>query len=259
MRRFGFHHFGRGRALGLVALIGSVVSLAVLGALPVEAGTASTAPKPEAPGTGAPLLLAADVGSSITPPAGLYPAKPPAPDERVPLHVPTGVGSGNIAASAQDLDCYPEGGFKSEANGRYVVAQLDYGVAYPRHNLYAMLRANATHVGAWEKFQFCYDKSTNFWSIRSNANNRWVVTQLDYPFRDQYMLRAANATGIGLWEQYRILCISGGNGAFAIQSAANERYVTAALDRTGKDYGMLRARSDGVEAWEKFFSFPACL
>ena len=39
MRRFGFHHFGRGRALGLVALIGSVVSLAVLGALPVEAGT----------------------------------------------------------------------------------------------------------------------------------------------------------------------------------------------------------------------------
>lgn len=76
MRRFGFHHFGRGRALGLVALIGSVVSLAVLGALPVEAGTASTAPKPEAPGTGAPLLLPADVGSSITPPAGLYPAKP---------------------------------------------------------------------------------------------------------------------------------------------------------------------------------------
>jgi hypothetical protein len=259
MRRFGFHHFGRGRALGLVALIGSVVSLAVLGALPVEAGTASTAPKPEAPGTGAPLLLATDVGSSITPPAGLYPAKPPAPGEGVPLHVPTGVGSGNIAASAQDLDCYKEEGFKSQANDRYVVAQLDYGVAYPRHNLYAMLRANATHVGAWEKFQFCYDKSTNFWSILSNANNRWVVTQLDYPFRDQYMLRAANATGIGLWEQYHILCISGGNGAFAIQSAANERYVTAALDRTGKDYGMLRARSERVEAWEKFFSFPACL
>jgi hypothetical protein len=42
------------------------------------------------------------------------------------------------------------------------VAQLDYGVAYPRHNLYAMLRANATHVGSWEEFQFCYDKSTNF-------------------------------------------------------------------------------------------------
>lgn len=99
----------------------------------------------------------------------------------------------------------------------------------------------------------------NFWSILSNANGRWAVTQLDYPgLVDKYMLRA-NATGIGLWEQYRILCISGGNGAFAIQSAANERYVTAALDRTGKDYGMLRARSDGVEAWEKFFPFPACL
>ena len=162
MRRFGFHHFGRGRALGLVALIGSVVSLAVLGALPVEAGTASTAPKPEAPGTGAPLLLAADVGSSITPPAGLYPAKPPAPDEGVPLHVPTGVGSGNTAASAQGLDCYPVQGFKSEANDRYVVAQLDYGIAYPRHNLYGMLRAHATGVGPWERFQFCYDKRTTF-------------------------------------------------------------------------------------------------
>jgi hypothetical protein len=45
MRRFGFHHFGRGRALGLVALIGSVVSLAVLGALPVEAGTRVNGPE----------------------------------------------------------------------------------------------------------------------------------------------------------------------------------------------------------------------
>jgi hypothetical protein len=260
MRRFGFHHFGRGQALGLVALIGSVVSLAVLGALPVEAGTASTAPKPEAPGTGAPLLLAADVGSSITPPAGLYPAKPPAPDEGAPPHVPTGVGSGNTAASAQDLDCFPVQGFKSEANARYVVAQLDYGpFQYPRQNLYAMLRANATHVGAWEKFQFCYDKSTDFWSILSNANGRWAVAELDYPARDQYMLRA-NATGIGPREQYRIFCISGTQGAFTIKSAANERYVTAALDFTGKDYGMLRDRSDSdkVGPWEKFFPFPDC-
>ena len=259
MRRFGFHHFGRGRALGLVALIGSVVSLAVLGALPVEAGTASTAPKPEAPGTGAPLLLAADVGSSITPPAGLYPAKPPAPDERVPLHVPTGVGSGNTVASAQGLDCYPVQGFKSEANDRYVVAQLDYGIAYPRHNLYAMLRAHATGVGPWEKFQFCYDKRTNFWSILSDANGRWAVTQLDYPgLVDKYMLRA-NATGIGLWEQYRIFRITGGNGAFEIKSAASDRYGAAELGFKGKDYGMLRARSDKVGAWEKFVPFPACL
>ena len=172
MRRFGFHHFGRARALGLVALTGSVVSLAVLGALPVEAGTASTALKPEAPGTGAPLLLPADVGSSITPPAGLYPAKPPAPGEGVPLHVPTGVGSGNTAASAQALDCFPVQGFKSEANDRYVVAQLDYGIAYPRHNLYGMLRAHATGVGPWERFQFCNNRGTNLWSIYSNANGR---------------------------------------------------------------------------------------
>ena len=176
----------------------------------------------------------------------------------MPLHVPTGVGSGNTAASAQGLDCYPVQGFKSEANDRYVVAQLDYGIAYPRHNLYGMLRAHATGVGPWERFQFCYDKRTNFWSILSNANGRWAVTQLDYPFGDKYMLRA-NATGIGLWEQYRIFCISGGNGAFEIYSAASDRYVAAELGLKGKDYGMLRARSDTVGPWEKFFPFPACL
>jgi hypothetical protein len=97
-----------------------------------------------------------------------------------------------------------------------------------------MLRAHATDVGAWEKFQFCYDKRTTFWSILSDANGRWAVTQLDYPgLVDKYMLRA-NATGIGLWEQYRIFCITGGNGAFEIESAASDRYVAAELGFKGK-------------------------
>ncbi len=257
MRRFGFHRVGRGRALGLVALTGSVVLLAVLGALPVEAGTAPTATKARAPGTGAPLRVPTDVGSSITLPAGLYPAKPPAPGEGVPLRVPVGVGSGNIAASAQGLDCYPVEGFKSEANDRYVVAQLDYGIAYPRHNLYGMLRAHATAVGPWEKFQFCHDKATNLWSIFSNANHRWVATQLDYPGRDKYMLRA-QATGIGPWEQYHMACVVGGKGKFVIYSYASKRYVAAELNYTGKDYGMLRARSDTTGAWEIFTPDPAC-
>jgi hypothetical protein len=240
-------------------LTGSLVSLALLGAVPVEAGTASTAAKARAPGTGAPLLFPAGVGSSIRLPAGLYPAKPPAPGKGVPLRVRAGVGNRakHRSRALRGLDCEPVGGFKSEANDRYIVAQLDYGVAYPRHNLYGMLRAHATHVGPWEKFQFCRDKATNLWSIFSNANDRWVVTQLDYPSRDKYMLRA-NATSIGPWEQYYVACVVGGNGKFVIYSFASKRYVTAQLDYTGKDYGMLRAQADTGGPWEIFTPGPFC-
>jgi hypothetical protein len=50
---------------------------------------------------------------SHCPPAST-PAKPPAPGEEVPLPVPAGVGSGNIAASAQGPDCHPVEGFKKQ-------------------------------------------------------------------------------------------------------------------------------------------------
>jgi hypothetical protein len=190
-------------------------------------------------------------------PAGLYQAKAPAPGKRAPLLGPAGVRSSNT--SAPYVDCYPVQGFKSEANNRYVAAELGYGpFKYPRQNLYGMLRARATTVGAWEEHQFCIDKLTRCcWSIFTNANERWASTEIGYPGRDKDMLRA-RATSIGPWEQYRILCIKEEPGAFAIYSTASDRYVAAELGYKGDDYGMLRARSSTVGAWEKFFRFPGC-
>jgi hypothetical protein len=204
-------------------------------------------------------LISAGTSRTQATVASRSPATPPAiaiaPAIATTDHTPS--TQTTAAASAQGLDCYPVEGFKSEANDRYVVAELDYGIAYPRHNLYGMLRAHATAVGPWEKFQFCHDKATNLWSIFSNANHRWVATQLDYPGRDKYMLRA-QATGIGPWEQYHMTCVVGGKGKFVIYSYASKRYVAAELNYTGKDYGMLRARSDTTGAWEIFTPDPAC-
>ena len=152
-------------------------------------------------------LAGAQAISAGTLPAGLYPAKAPAPGTGAPLRVPAGVGSSNTAASAHGLVCYGVQGFKSEANSRYVAAELGYGpFKYPRQNLYGMLRARATTVGAWEKHQFCYDEHTKIWWIFTNANGRWASTEMNYSGNDKYMLRA-RAESIGLYEQYRIDCI----------------------------------------------------
>ena len=237
----------------LVSLVGRAGSCAVVGVKgrgSMRFGTRLVA------GVTAALVMALAGAQAISAsrlPAGLYPAKAPAPGKAVPL--PPGVGS----RIANSVDCYPVQGFKSEANNRYVAAELGYGpFKYPRRNLYGMLRARATTVGAWEEHQFCIDKLTGCcWSIFTNANGRWASTEIDYSGRDKDMLRA-RATSIGAWERYRIVCIEEEPGTFAIYSTASDRYVAAELGYKGDDYGMLRARSSTVGAWEKFSRFPGC-
>lgn len=205
-------------------------------------------------------LAGAQATSAGTLPAGLYPAKAPTPGRGARLLVPAGVGSSNAAASPHGLDCYPVQGFKSVANDRYVTAQLDYGHPFSRPNLYAMLRAaHATAVGPWEKFQFCHvpERAAVTYSIFSDANKKWVATEIGYSGRDRDMLRARSST-VGAWEEYRILCIIGQPGYFMIISDAARRYVAAELGYSRHDYGMLRARSTTAGAWEKFFPFPGC-
>lgn len=186
-------------------------------------------------------------------PAGRYAAKAPAPGKEAPLLVPGGIRSSNPAVRAHDLDCYPVQGFKSAANDRYVAAELGNG-HYP-----GMLRARATHVGPWEEHQFCHERGTNYWSIFTNANDRWAITQINYrgPKIYQNMLRA-DARSIGPWEQYQILCIAGTHGSFVIWSPVARRFVAAELGYKGDDYGTLRARANKVGPWEIFRPGPGC-
>lgn len=64
-----------------------------------------------------------------------------------------------------------------------------------------MLRARASTVGPWERYQIiCLNNSGNF-AIRSKANGRYVSTEFGYTGERYEMLRA-RATVVGGWENY---------------------------------------------------------
>ena len=143
------------------------------------------------------------------------------------------------AAPAQALECY-DGWLKSEANGKYVSAELNYTGAG-----YGELRARANSVGPWERFEFCWGTNQTAFnlSIRSLANGKWVSAELNYTGALYGMLRA-RADSIGPWESFY-----GGN---EIQSRVTWKWVSAELQYTGIRYGMLRARANSPGPWENF-------
>lgn len=143
------------------------------------------------------------------------------------------------AAPAHALECY-DGWLKSDANGKYVSAELGY--TGPGHG---ELRARANSVGRWERFEFCWGTNQTAFnlSIRSLANGKWVSAELNYGGALNGMLRA-RADSIGPWETFYAP-----NG---IQSRANWKWVSAELQYTGIREGMLRARANGYGPWERF-------
>jgi hypothetical protein len=141
------------------------------------------------------------------------------------------------ATPAQAASCY-DGAIYSEANHRYVSAELGYTGAD-----YGMLRARASSVGPWERFEICYSSvALTHFSFRSLANGRWVSAELGYTGSRYAMLRA-RATSIGPWEKFF---------ANEIQSEANGRWTSAELGYTGATYGMLRARAGSIGPWENW-------
>jgi hypothetical protein len=94
----------------------------------------------------------------------------------------------------------------------------------------------------------CYDG----W-LRSDANGRYVTTELNYSGADHAMLRARRTGSPGAWEQYEFCWGVNGNDAnLAIRSLANGRWVSAELGYGGGRYAMLRARATRIGPWETF-------
>jgi hypothetical protein len=146
------------------------------------------------------------------------------------------------ATPAQAVDCH-DIALYSEANHRYVSAELGY-----TGSDYGMLRARATSIGPWERFEICYASASNFnFSLRSLANGRWVSAELGYTGSRYAMLRA-RAGSIGPWERF--------NAGNELQSNANHRWVSTELGYTGSLYGMLRARAGSIGPWENWTSRP---
>jgi hypothetical protein len=143
------------------------------------------------------------------------------------------------ATPAYALSCY-DGWLRSNANGKYVSVEMTYtGVDQ------YMLRARASTVGSWERFEFCWGVNGNDanLAIRSLRNGKWVSAELGYGGGRYGMLRA-RADRIGPWETF--------NGALGLRNVTNWKWVSAELGYGGGLYAMLRARASSYGPWEKF-------
>jgi hypothetical protein len=147
----------------------------------------------------------------------------------------------------QAVYCWSGVVIRSNANGRYVSAELGYGGSY-----YATLRARATAVGPWERYTVCRDTSNGLTDFLSEANNRAVAAELGYPGSYYATLRARTSTSaIGPWELFVTPANPGGHRTW-IASRANGRYVSAELGYGGSYYATLRARATALGPWESF-------
>src|SRR5437899_1906957 len=115
-------------------------------------------------GAAAACLTGAAPAAATARPSSLPAARatPAAHIGRAPAPQPAGL---RAAALADTVNCYDQQSIESAQNLDWVSAELGYTGAN-----YAMLRARATAIGPWEKFDLCYDSTSAYWYIVSDAN-----------------------------------------------------------------------------------------
>ena len=136
------------------------------------------------------------------------------------------------------------------ANGRFVSTENAYSGSSK-----GMLRARATAVQSWERFQIVGNcRTSTGCAIFSLSNSRYVSAEREYPGTSNGMLRA-RATSVGTWERFRLSgdCRTG----CALWAVANSRYVSAEKEYSGSSKGMLRARATSIGTWETFRLAPS--
>jgi hypothetical protein len=172
---------------------------------------------------------------------------------------PAAVAQARLRAAfpADTFTCYDQQSLDANANADYVSAELGYTGAD-----YGMLRARATTVGPWEKFDFCYDSTQGWWAISSDANGRYVTAQFGYAGASFGEVTASSTT-IGPYQKWLLSCVLGAPvgpqiGFVVIRAQTNLNYVSAELGYTGADYAMLRARATTVGPWEEYYNADLC-
>jgi hypothetical protein len=169
------------------------------------------------------------------------------------LVIPGGGASGQTATAVDPIAAHTtfNCSIRSKATGKYVTAELAYSGA-----LHGALRARATTIGAWEKFQCAAVRLGRFfsgppgWQLTSLANGGYVTPELGYTGRYYGTLRAH---GIPLVTSPRYAFVPvAACSCYAIRSVANALYVSARFDYTGPIYGLLVARSPTIRGWEAF-------
>jgi hypothetical protein len=203
-------------------------------------------------------LLAGVVPAS----ASARPLSPPAAHLAVTPARPAGQAAPatarlRAAFPADTFTCFDQQSLDANANGDYVSAELGYTGAS-----YGMLRARATTVGPWEKFDFCDDLTQGWWAISSDANGLYVTAQFGYAGASFGELTASSSS-IGPDQKWLLSCILGPpvgpQIAFVlIQAQTNLNYVSAELGYTGANYAMLRARAATAGQWEEYYNNDLC-
>jgi hypothetical protein len=114
------------------------------------------------------------------------------------------IGSWETFALCQTSDGDYE--FQSLANDRYVSAGQDSSQGCSSSSYSGMLRACASDIQSWEKFQkVTVDGHTAY---RSAANNDYVSVQLNYTGGNYAMLRANIPSDPDTSEEFTVYCIS---------------------------------------------------
>jgi hypothetical protein len=131
---------------------------------------------------------------------------------------------------------------QSTYNNRYVAAENGGD---------RRLRARATAVGPWERFELCFFRDGTV-DLASADSNRLVSAEVGWAGSDRGTLRA-RATQSGPWERY-ILAYYSSPEAVALYSpsSAAGAYVSAEFGWAGSKWGTLRARAGSAGPWEKF-------
>jgi len=218
------------KVLGMAMIVG-VTAASLASAIPASATVPSSS---QAAHVAAP---------SSQPLPSLRLARPPQPG--------TGLDARLRAAAPDDtVACYDQQSIMSQENLDWVSAELGY-----TGSNYAMLRARATTIGPWEKYDLCYDSTGGYWYIVSDANGLYVSAEFGYP-GDTYAMLRARSTSVGPWEKFTLTCHVYPFGPqteyLTIQSQVNGNYVSTELSYTGSNYAMLRASAQSVTPTEEY-------
>lgn len=139
-------------------------------------------------------------------------------------------GAAKAAAGLADPTCGTVA-WQNLYQTRYVSAELDY-----TGSNYGMLRARASIIGPYERFQYCW-YSAGYFTLKSLANGRFVSAELSYTGSTYAMLRA-RAYSIGSWERFTYI---NNSGVWWWRNQGNSRWVRAEVSYAGSSDNMLRA------------------
>jgi V8-like Glu-specific endopeptidase len=87
------------------------------------------------------------------------------------------------------------------------------------------------------------------WSMKANANNKYVVGEFNDSGNQKGKLRARSDAPAGSWEQFTLHV--NGTGTVSLRSLNENLYVSVEVNDTGTLEGMLRARNATAGGWER--------